>query len=165
MADTLVERITGEAEAGQMRVEVQLVMSDRTLLDGDLEPALVQGYGPVPVQWVRGASGVLNAGGQDNAGDPVAGDLDAGGMDTGRKDDPGVQEAAGGQETHDSPRRGPWTSPDGTRLLSAGSNGCIPRLIPANRSRWMHAPGCFHDPWRGLLPRGTRPAGCRGAGR
>ncbi|MDM7989608.1 HNH endonuclease signature motif containing protein [Arthrobacter sp. zg-Y877] len=53
MADTLVERVTGQAEAGQMRVEVQLVMSDRTLLGGDSEPAVVPGYGPVPPQWAR----------------------------------------------------------------------------------------------------------------
>ena len=53
MADTLVERITGQADAGQTRVEVQLVMTDRTLFDGDAEPALVPGYGPVPAQWAR----------------------------------------------------------------------------------------------------------------
>ncbi|WP_246165362.1 HNH endonuclease [Arthrobacter yangruifuii] len=53
MADTLVERVTGQSEAGGMKVEVQLVMSDRTLLGGDSEPALVPGYGPVPAQWAR----------------------------------------------------------------------------------------------------------------
>ena len=53
MADTLVERITGQSDANRMKVEVQLVMSDRTLLSGDSEPALVPGYGPVPAQWAR----------------------------------------------------------------------------------------------------------------
>ncbi|WP_146361864.1 HNH endonuclease [Arthrobacter yangruifuii] len=53
MADTLVERVTGQAEAGQLKVEVQLVMTDRTLLAGDSEPALILGYGPVPAQWAR----------------------------------------------------------------------------------------------------------------
>ncbi|MCQ2000432.1 HNH endonuclease [Arthrobacter zhaoxinii] len=53
MADTLVERVTGQADAERMKVEVQLVMSDRTLLGGDSEPALVPGYGPVPAQWAR----------------------------------------------------------------------------------------------------------------
>ncbi|MCC9145741.1 MULTISPECIES: HNH endonuclease signature motif containing protein [unclassified Arthrobacter] len=61
MADTLVERVTGQAEAGQMKVEVQLVMSDRTLLGSGSEPAVVPGYGPVPSQWardlVRGSAG------------------------------------------------------------------------------------------------------------
>ncbi|MCC9204408.1 HNH endonuclease [Arthrobacter sp. zg-Y769] len=53
MADTLVERVTGQAGAGQVKVEVQLVMSDRTLVGGDSEPAFVPGYGPVPAQWAR----------------------------------------------------------------------------------------------------------------
>ncbi|WP_442860320.1 DUF222 domain-containing protein [Arthrobacter sp. zg-Y40] len=53
MADTLVERITGHADAGRMGVEVQLVMTDRTLPAGESEPALVPGYGPVPAQWAR----------------------------------------------------------------------------------------------------------------
>ena len=53
MADTLVERITGQADPREMKVEVQLVMSDRTLLGGASEAALVPGYGPVPAQWAR----------------------------------------------------------------------------------------------------------------
>ncbi|MDM7989150.1 HNH endonuclease signature motif containing protein [Arthrobacter sp. zg-Y877] len=53
MADTLVQRITGKANADEMNVEVQLVMTDRTLLAADSEPALVPGYGPVPAQWAR----------------------------------------------------------------------------------------------------------------
>ncbi|MCQ2000683.1 HNH endonuclease [Arthrobacter zhaoxinii] len=53
MADTLVQRVTGQAEPGSMKVEIQLVMTDRTLLAGDSEPALVPGYGPVPAQWAR----------------------------------------------------------------------------------------------------------------
>ncbi|MCQ1953024.1 HNH endonuclease signature motif containing protein [Arthrobacter sp. zg-Y238] len=53
MADTLVERVTGQTEAGQLEVEVQLVMTDRTLFGGDSEPAVVPGYGPVPAQWAR----------------------------------------------------------------------------------------------------------------
>ena len=35
MADTLVERVTGQTRADQVPVEVQLVMTDRTLLAGD----------------------------------------------------------------------------------------------------------------------------------
>ncbi|MCQ1946874.1 HNH endonuclease signature motif containing protein [Arthrobacter sp. zg-Y1116] len=53
MADTLVGRITGQAQADSMKVEVQLVMTDRTLLAGESEPAFVPGYGPVPAQWAR----------------------------------------------------------------------------------------------------------------
>ncbi|MCC3280583.1 HNH endonuclease [Arthrobacter sp. zg-Y40] len=53
MADTMVERITGQATAVQVPVEVQLVMTDRTLLAGDKEPAHLTGYGIVPAPWAR----------------------------------------------------------------------------------------------------------------
>lgn len=52
MADTLVERLTGKA-GGISGVEVQLVMTDRALFQGDSEPARLQGYGVVPAQWAR----------------------------------------------------------------------------------------------------------------
>ena len=53
MADTMVERITGQAGAEQVPVEVQLVMTDRSLLAGDGEPAYLAGYGVVPALWAR----------------------------------------------------------------------------------------------------------------
>ncbi|MDK1327062.1 DUF222 domain-containing protein [Arthrobacter sp. zg-Y1143] len=53
MADTMVERITGQAKAEHVPVEVQLVMTDRTLLAGDREPAYLAGYGVVPAPWAR----------------------------------------------------------------------------------------------------------------
>ncbi|MDK1328883.1 HNH endonuclease signature motif containing protein [Arthrobacter sp. zg-Y1143] len=53
MADTMVERITGQTKAEQVPVEVQLVMTDRTLLAGDREPAHLTGYGIVPAPWAR----------------------------------------------------------------------------------------------------------------
>lgn len=53
MADTLVERATGQAAPDDVPIELQLVMTDRTLLAGDDEPAHVQGYGTVPAQWAR----------------------------------------------------------------------------------------------------------------
>jgi hypothetical protein len=57
MADTLVERVTGQATADAVPVEVQVVMSEETLLRGGGEPARVQGGGPVPAgvarSWVR----------------------------------------------------------------------------------------------------------------
>jgi hypothetical protein len=48
MADTLVERITGQRAADTVRVEVGLVMTDQTLLGGDHAPAHLDGYGPIP---------------------------------------------------------------------------------------------------------------------
>lgn len=47
MADTLVTRVTGQAQADQTPVEVQLVMTDKALLAGDETPAEVAGYGPL----------------------------------------------------------------------------------------------------------------------
>jgi hypothetical protein len=58
MADTLVERITGQASAAAVPTEVQLVITDRSLLRGDDEPAELHDYGPVPAplvrRWLRG---------------------------------------------------------------------------------------------------------------
>ncbi|MDN3936375.1 DUF222 domain-containing protein [Arthrobacter sp. YD4] len=52
MADAVVERVTG-TPGGITGVEVQLVMTDRTLLAGDSEPARLAGYGVVPAGWAR----------------------------------------------------------------------------------------------------------------
>ena len=53
MADTLVERVTGLTGPTDVPVEVKLVMTDRSLLHGDSEPAHLEGYGPVPAEWAR----------------------------------------------------------------------------------------------------------------
>jgi hypothetical protein len=60
MADTLVERITGQTTATGVPVEIHLIMSDRTLLgeDGDEDeaseqPAHLIGYGPIPAGLAR----------------------------------------------------------------------------------------------------------------
>jgi len=52
MADALVERTTGKA-GGISGVEIQLIMTDRTLFQGDSEPAVLPGYGVVPAGWAR----------------------------------------------------------------------------------------------------------------
>ena len=53
MADTLVERVTGQTHARAVDVEVGLVMTDRSLLAGDDSPAHLDGYGPVPAEIAR----------------------------------------------------------------------------------------------------------------
>ncbi|GAA6525957.1 DUF222 domain-containing protein [Intrasporangium sp. DVR] len=67
MADTLVDRVlcsavgSGADEAGpalpslppDIPVEVQVVITDRALLEGDETPAHIPGYGPVPAGWAR----------------------------------------------------------------------------------------------------------------
>ncbi|WP_281450646.1 HNH endonuclease [Paenarthrobacter nitroguajacolicus] len=52
MADTLVERVTG-TPGGISGINLDLVMTDRTLFQGDSEPARLNGYGIVPAEWAR----------------------------------------------------------------------------------------------------------------
>jgi hypothetical protein len=53
MADTLVERLTGQASACEVDVEVQVVMTDSTLLSEDPCPAHVIGFGPIHAALAR----------------------------------------------------------------------------------------------------------------
>lgn len=53
MADTLVERVTGQATADAVQAEVQVVITDRALVHGGAEPGLLHGYGPVPSEVTR----------------------------------------------------------------------------------------------------------------
>jgi hypothetical protein len=52
MADALVERTTG-TPGGIAGIELQLIMTDRTLLQADCEPARLPSYGTVPSGWAR----------------------------------------------------------------------------------------------------------------
>jgi len=62
MADTFVQRLTGQAIADAVPLEVQLVMTDRTLLEGDDTPAQIPGFGPVPAAFARDGRGLLTHG-------------------------------------------------------------------------------------------------------
>lgn len=81
MADTLVERVTGAAVEAAAKIEVQLVMTDRTLFQGESEPAVLPGYGVVPAQWARtlmfgpgsDSSGPDTGNGPGSSGGAVAG--------------------------------------------------------------------------------------------
>src|SRR5262249_15080591 len=53
MADTLVERVTGQDATVPTPIAVNLVLSDATLLGGDIAPADVSGYGPIPAAVAR----------------------------------------------------------------------------------------------------------------
>lgn len=53
MADTLVERVTGQATAAAVPIEIQLVMPAETLLGQGSEPALAPGYGALPAAFAR----------------------------------------------------------------------------------------------------------------
>lgn len=73
MADTLVQRVTGLSQADRVPLEVQLVMTDRTLLAGSDEPAYLQGYGVVPAMWARDAVRKTRRGGNEVPGNGRAG--------------------------------------------------------------------------------------------
>jgi hypothetical protein len=54
MADTLVERLTGQASAADVNAELQIVMPLDALLDGNNQaPAELNGYGPLPADLAR----------------------------------------------------------------------------------------------------------------
>ncbi|MDX5318205.1 MAG: DUF222 domain-containing protein, partial [Actinomycetes bacterium] len=62
MADTLIERLTGQETAAAVPVEVHLVMTDAALLGGDEAPAWVVGHGPLPAATARHLLGPENDG-------------------------------------------------------------------------------------------------------
>lgn len=85
MADTFVERLTGQAQAPAVPVETQLVMTDRTLFGVDDSSARIVGHGPVPAALARALAGLSTWPGVDpshaggRAAGPVSGDdADAG---------------------------------------------------------------------------------------
>jgi len=53
MADTLVQRITGQAKATGTPAEVNLVMTDKALFTGTNEPANLVGFGTIPAELAR----------------------------------------------------------------------------------------------------------------
>jgi hypothetical protein len=53
MADTLVQRVTGQATATGVPVDIHLIMGAGTLLGADDQPAHLAGYGPIPADLAR----------------------------------------------------------------------------------------------------------------
>lgn len=53
MADTLVERVTGQSSASAVPVRINLVMTDHTLFSAGREPGALLGHGPVPAAVAR----------------------------------------------------------------------------------------------------------------
>jgi Domain of unknown function (DUF222)/HNH endonuclease len=127
MADALVERTTG-TPGGISGVEIQLIMTDRTLFQGDSEPARLTGYGIVPAGWART---VLTQGqGQGQGPGPGPG--------------PGPQDHAkttGGGTNPGSPVLDAWvrrlyTAPGTGNLIAMDSRA---RLFPAGLRRFIQA--------------------------
>jgi hypothetical protein len=149
MSDALVERTTG-TPGGISGIEIQLVMTDRTLLQGDSEPVRLPGYGIVPAGWARQlikrggpgpAAGISGSGpggagtGQDGAGTgsvPISGPAGEGTADSG---DPGPVNAAETSELQAWVRR-LYTAPGTGDLVAMDSKA---RLFPAGLRRFLQA--------------------------
>lgn len=72
MADTLVERITGQSKATDVDVEVRITVTPDTLADDDDGPGDVDGFGPAPADIVRdilGFAGTSTAGEAEETAD------------------------------------------------------------------------------------------------
>ncbi|MCC3291342.1 DUF222 domain-containing protein [Arthrobacter sp. zg-Y1110] len=145
MADTLVERITGLTHADRVPLEVQLVMTDRTLLAGSNEPAYLSGYGVVPAMWARdavrkaangkaggglAASGIAGRGlgGSRKGGEAHAGSC-SGGEDTADSVSPGG-EKTGKDRSHKAGHE----EPTSRRRASASPDLWLRRLYTAPTS-------------------------------
>ncbi|WP_211361861.1 HNH endonuclease signature motif containing protein [Pseudonocardia cypriaca] len=53
MADILVQRVTGQATATAVPIEVNLIMGSSTLFGQDDQPAVLTGHGPIPADLAR----------------------------------------------------------------------------------------------------------------
>ena len=130
MADTLVARVTG-TPAGISGVEIQLVMTDRTLLQGDSEPARLAGYGTVPAEWARKA--VLGAAAGSKSADSGA----VGPMSTGSR--------FAGPESAGPGSAGPASTGSGPAAAAAANSGSAGSAEDAELQIWLRrlytAPG------------------------
>ncbi|MDQ0820832.1 hypothetical protein QFZ79_003205 [Arthrobacter sp. V4I6] len=127
MADGLVERLTG-TPGGITGIEIQLVPTDRTLFQGDSEPARLPGYGIVPAGWAREL--IKNAGAAPGTGDSGPG--------TGGK---GSGSGSGGDSGDGDRQLQTWlrrlyTAPGTGDLVAMDSRA---RLFPAGLRRFLQA--------------------------
>ena len=159
MADTLVERVTGQATADQVPVEVQLVITDRTLFSQFLTPegraaqdhisqgrvwgvpaarsdtpAYFPGYGIVPGAWARELICSTLGTGEDRQTSPAAADREAPPPAEGRQTSP---PGAGGQTSPPSaapPSTAPSREPSPDRFRFPDQAPIGPATPPAELS-------------------------------
>ncbi|WP_374724963.1 HNH endonuclease [Arthrobacter ginsengisoli] len=126
MADTLVERTTG-TPGGITGIEIQLVMTDRTLFQGDSEPARLPGYGIIPAGHARALI---------HTTDPHTGTTTTGnGTGTGMDGTGGDNGATAGDQALTVWLRRLYTAP-GTGDLTAMDSRA--RLFPPGLRRFVH---------------------------
>jgi hypothetical protein len=146
MADTLVESITG-TPGGITGVEINLVMTDRTLLQADSEPARLTGYGTVPAAWARELLNPEQAserGGEGSQGQgrrPEGSSQQASGQATVGRQDASGSNASGSKAGHkDAVKdlkiwlRRLYTAPDTSDLVAMDSKR---RLFPPPLRRFI----------------------------
>ncbi|WP_159735605.1 HNH endonuclease [Arthrobacter sp. 9V] len=127
MADTLVERVTG-TPGGFSGINLDLVMTDRALFQGDSEPARLQGYGIVPAEWGR----ELVARGPGGSSSPPASSGRSAGV-TQEAQSAGAAQVARGQE-FDVWLRRLYTAPATGELLATDSKA---RLFTGRLRRFI----------------------------
>ncbi|MET3922679.1 DUF222 domain-containing protein [Arthrobacter sp. UYEF20] len=133
LADGLVERITGKA-GGISGIEIQLVMTDRTLFQGDGEPARLPGYGIVPAGWARDL--LKDAGsGPGTSSSPGRTDPNPGGNGSGDGGGAGAVAAVAGVALQTWLRR-LYTAPGTGDLVAMDSRA---RLFPPGLRRFLQA--------------------------
>ena len=127
MADTLVQRLTGQAAAAAVPVEIQLVMTDASLLDAGTEPAHLPGHGPIPATLARD---LLRATEQPTSAGP-----------TGAPDGVAAEAMVWVRRLYTSPDRSALVAMDSRRRLFSGS---LRRFLVARdlacRTPWCDAP-------------------------
>ncbi|MGA8044904.1 MAG: DUF222 domain-containing protein, partial [Dermatophilaceae bacterium] len=123
MADTLVQRVTG-VTAAEHPVELQLIMTDQSLLGGGDEPAQVPGYGPIPAGIARRWILALLDHDDDDDSDEDRDD---------ENDEKGTVDRTVRRRRFEKGRvwlRRLYTSPDGAHLVAMDSNRrSFPRLL------------------------------------
>jgi hypothetical protein len=143
MADGLVERVTG-TPGGITGIEIQLIMTDRTLFQADSEPARLPGYGIVPAGWARSllTRAPATAGTPNDGGTPNGGTLSDGGT---RRAPTGGTLNGGGRRAGGAPTGGKafrvwlrrlYTAPGTGDLLAMDSRA---RLFPPGLRRFIQA--------------------------
>jgi hypothetical protein len=159
MADAVVERITG-APGGISGVEIQLIMTDRTLFQGDTEPARLPGYGIVPAAWAREAAFAARKATTDVGGPVERGD--SGG--TSNNDDGDAAYATWLRRLYTAPATGELVAMDSrSRLFPPGLRRFIQTRDDTCRTPYCDAPIRHLDhiiPWHHRGP----TSGNNGAG-
>ncbi|VXC28747.1 HNH endonuclease [Arthrobacter sp. 9V] len=129
MADTLVERVTG-TPGGFSGINLDLVMTDRALFQGDSEPARLQGYGIVPAEWGRE---LVAQGPGGSSRRKLGSGRSAGAAQTTRAEAAGAAQVARGQELDVWLRR-LYTAPVTGELLATDSKA---RLFTGRLRRFI----------------------------